>query len=178
VVVIVLATDGQPNDCGSNVGNVSAVAAQGASGSPKILTFVIGVGSSLSNLDQIAQSGGTGKAFIVDTTGNVGQQFIDALNAIRGAALACEYLIPQPEGGVIDPKKVNVQYTPGSGGAPEIWPKYDNEATCPPNGDGWYYDNDASPSKVILCPGTCAKVKQDSKGQIDVLFGCQTKPPA
>jgi len=55
---------------------------------------VIGVGSALSNLNQIAQAGGTNSAFIVDTNGNVGQQFIEALNAIRGAALACEYLIP------------------------------------------------------------------------------------
>lgn len=178
VVVIVLATDGQPNDCGSSVSGAAAVAQQGASGSPKVLTFVIGVGSALSNLNAIAAAGGTKTAFIVDTTGNVNQQFIDALNAIRGAALACEYLIPTPEGGVVDPKKVNVQYTPGTGGAPEVWSKYDNEAACPPSGDGWYYDNDLSPTKILLCPGTCTKVKLDANGQVDVLFGCGTKGPA
>lgn len=176
VVVIVLATDGQPNDCGSSVGGVSGVAQQGANGSPKILTFVIGVGSALSNLNQIAQAGGTNSAFIVDTTGNVGQQFIDALNAIRGAALACEYLIPKPEAGTVDPSKVNVTFTP-DGGQPETWPKYANAAACPPTGNGWYYDNDTSPTKILLCPGTCSMVK-NTKGQVDVLFGCATQGPA
>ncbi|MBK8999151.1 MAG: VWA domain-containing protein [Myxococcales bacterium] len=176
VVVIVLATDGQPNDCSSSVGGVSGIAQQGVNGSPKILTFVIGVGSALSNLNQIAQAGGTNSAFIVDTSGNVGQQFIDALNAIRGAALACEYLIPKPQTGTVDPTKVNVTFTP-DGGQPETWPKYANEAACPPTGNGWYYDNDISPTKILLCPGTCSMVK-NTKGQVDVLFGCATKGPA
>ena len=176
VVVIVLATDGQPNDCNSSVGGVSNVAQQGANGSPKILTFVIGVGSSLSNLNAIAQAGGTKSAFIVDTAGNVGQQFIDALNAIRGAALACEYLIPTPEAGVVNPAKVNVKFTP-EGGQEETWPKYANAAACPPTGNGWYYDNDASPTKILLCPSTCSMVK-NTKGKVDVLFGCDTLPPA
>lgn len=176
VVVIVLATDGQPNDCNSSVGGVSGIAQQGVNGSPKILTFVIGVGSALSNLNQIAQAGGTNSAFIVDTSGNVGQQFIDALNAIRGAALACEYLIPKPQTGTVDPTKVNVTFTP-DGGQPETWPKYANEAACPPTGNGWYYDNDVAPTKILLCPGTCSMVK-NTKGQVDVLFGCATKGPA
>lgn len=176
VVVIVLATDGQPNDCSSNVGNVSNVAQQGAQGTPKILTFVIGVGSALTNLNAIASAGGTNTAFIVDTNGNVGQQFIDALNAIRGAALACEYIIPTPSTGSIDPGKVNVVFTP-DGGQKETWPKYANEAACPPTGNGWYYDNDAAPTKILLCPGTCSMVK-NTKGQVDVLFGCATQGPA
>jgi Mg-chelatase subunit ChlD len=176
VVVIVLATDGQPNNCSSSVSGVSNIAQQGANGTPKVLTFVIGVGSALSNLNQIAQAGGTKSAFIVDTTGNVGQQFIDALNAIRGAALACEYLIPTPEAGTVDPLKVNVTFTP-DGGQPETWPKYANQAACPPTGSGWYYDNDTSPTKILLCPGTCSMVK-NTKGQVDVLFGCATQGPS
>ena len=176
VVVIVLATDGQPNDCSSSVGGVSSIAQQGVNGTPKVLTFVIGVGSALSNLNQIAQAGGTGTAFIVDTGGNVGQQFIDALNKIRGAALACEYLIPTPEGGTIDPEKVNVTFTP-DGGQPEQWPKYANQAACPAAGNGWYYDNDKSPTKILLCPSTCSMVK-NTKGQVDVLFGCATQKPS
>ena len=176
VVVIVLATDGQPNDCSSSVGAASGIAQQGVNGSPKILTFVIGVGSALSNLNQIAQAGGTNAAFIVDTSGNVGQQFIDALNKIRGAALACEYLIPTPEGGVVDHQKVNVTFTP-LGGQPETWPKYANQAACPAAGNGWYYDNDAAPTKILLCPSTCSMVK-NTKGQVDVLFGCATQGPS
>lgn len=106
----------------------------------------------------------------------MGQQFIDALNKIRGAALACEYLIPTPEGGTIDPEKVNVTFTP-EGGQPEQWPKYASQAACPATGNGWYYDNDTSPTKILLCPSTCSMVK-NTKGQVDVLFGCATQKPS
>ncbi len=44
-------------------------------------------------------AGGTGSAFIVDTSMNVSQQFLAALNKIRGAALGCQYKIPVPQGG-------------------------------------------------------------------------------
>ena len=50
----------------------------------------------------------TGSAFVVDTTQNVNQQFLDALNKIRGAALGCSYLIPLPDGGTPDFAAVNV----------------------------------------------------------------------
>ncbi len=81
--VVVLATDGDPNDCSSDVPGVSAIAASGFSGTPSIQTFVIGVGSSLTSLNAIAQAGGTSQAIIVDTSNNPTQQFIDALNTIR-----------------------------------------------------------------------------------------------
>ncbi len=174
--VVVLATDGIPNDCASTVDKVAQVALSGASDNPKILTFVIGVGSNLTALNQIAQAGGTGNAFLVDTAGNVTQQFIDALNAIRGGAIACEYLIPTPEGGTIDFGKVNVQYTPGTGDK-EFFPKVENKAACPPSGDGWYYDNPANPTKVILCQSTCDKIEADGQAEIGVAFGCTTIVP-
>jgi len=178
VVVIVLATDGLPNDCSSSVGGVATLAQNAANQNPAILTFVIGVGSALTNLNQIAVSGGTKQAFIVDTSQDVKKQFIDALNAIRGAVVACEYIIPKPEAGVIDKGKVNVQYTPGGVGTPNLLPKVANAGACPANGDGWYYDDDNAPTKVILCPSTCATVKQDPNARVDVLFGCTTKGPA
>ena len=43
---------------------------------------------------------------------------------------------------------------------------------------GWYYDNDAAPTKVMLCPAACdlanTTVGVDKPGRIDVLFGCKT----
>ena len=63
------------------------------------------------------------------------------------------------------------------GGQPETWPKYANQAACPAAGNGWYYDNDAAPTKILLCPSTCSMVK-NTKGQVDVLFGCATQGPS
>jgi hypothetical protein len=59
-----------------------------------------------------------------------------------------------------------------------IWPKVSDQSACPPSGDGWYYDNPAAPTKILLCPSTCTLVKQDSSAEVSVLFGCKSVGPA
>ena len=174
VVIDVLATDGDPTECDINLNHINAIAAAGLSGTPKVLTFVIGVGTSLSALNGTAAAGGTGQAFIVDTNQNVNQQFLDALNKIRGAAHSCTYLIPVPTKGNPDFNSVNVQYTPGDGGPVVVLPKVTGKNSCPPGGDAWFYDNNAAPKQILLCDATCTKAAADTKGQIDILLGCAT----
>ena len=174
VVIVILATDGDPTACDTSIPNIATIAAGGASGTPKVLTFVIGVGTSQANMDQIAVGGGTTAAFMVNTSGNVGQQFLDALNVIRGTALGCVYKLPSPDGGTPDFDKVNVQYTPNGTGTPQMFPRVDGLASCPPSGDAWYYDNASAPTQINLCPSTCNKVKADTTGLVDVLLGCKT----
>src|SRR5690606_13133461 len=94
-VIVVLATDGEPSGCsGNSMSNIRTVAADYAA--QGIKTFVIGIGNQTGNLNEIAAAGGTGQAIMV-TGSNAKQEFIDAMNAIRGVALACEYEIPPPE---------------------------------------------------------------------------------
>ena len=175
VVITILATDGDPTACSpQDIPGIAAIAATGVSGTPKVLTFVIGVGSSLTNLNAIAQGGGTTSAFLVDTGGNVQQQFLDALNVIRGTALGCVYKLPSPDGGTPDYDKVNVQYTPNGTGTPTMFPRVDGLASCPGSGDAWYYDNPSAPTQILLCPSTCNTVKADTTGLVDVLLGCKT----
>jgi hypothetical protein len=176
VTVVIFATDGEPeSNCDDNLADIDAVAAHGAGGTPKILTFVIGVGTSLTNLNGIAQAGGTGQAYLVDTGGNAQQQFLDALNKIRGQALGCVYTIPLPAaGGQIDYGKVNVQYTPGDGSPPITLPKVADKSSCPAGGDAWYYDNDAAPTQIVLCDTSCTKIAGDAKASIDIVTGCAT----
>src|SRR5262249_54229158 len=64
-VAVIFATDGDPQECDTNLANIDAIAAAGFNGTPKIPTFVIGVGSSLSNLNGIAAAGGSMAAFLV-----------------------------------------------------------------------------------------------------------------
>jgi hypothetical protein len=174
VVVAVLATDGEPTECDTTLSDIDAIAATGVSGTPKVLTFVIGVGSALSNLDGIAAAGGTGSAFQVDTGGNTNQEFLDAMNAIRHSAIGCQYAIPAPATGTLNYTEVNVTYTPGGGGATVTFPNVTNMAACPASGDGWYYDNDSAPTQIILCGSTCTMVEGDSGGEVDVALGCST----
>jgi hypothetical protein len=176
VTVVVFATDGEPqSSCDDNLADIDGVAAAGASSAQKILTFVIGVGTSLSNLDGMAQAGGTGQAYLVDTGANAQQQFLDALNKIRGQALGCVYAIPLPEAGVaIDPGMVNVRYTPGDGSAPVTLPKVSGAGACPPSGDAWYYDDAAAPTKIVLCDTSCKRISGDATATVDIVTGCAT----
>jgi hypothetical protein len=174
VAVAVFATDGEPSGCDEDLNHINAIAAAGANANPPVLTFVIGVGQSLSALNGIAAAGGTGQAFLVDANQDAGQQFLDAMNAIRGAALACSYQIPVPMSGTPDYNTVNVQYTPGGGGAPVVIPKVESKAACPASGLAWYYDNNASPTQIILCDAACGQISADTTGEIDILLGCET----
>ncbi len=171
-VVAVLATDGQPTECSPTaIPSIAAIAAAGASGTPKVLTFVIGVGSSLSNLNAIAVGGGSKQAFVVDQGGNVVQQFEAALQAIQGQAIGCAYGIPQPAAGqTLDVKKLNVQVT--LGGVQTILTYGDSAATCDPAKGGWYFDDPAAPTKILLCPATCTAVTGKADALVDVLLGC------
>jgi hypothetical protein len=174
VVAVVLATDGEPTECTpQDIFSIAGIAQKGLNGNPSVKTFVIGVGSSLANLNAIAASGGSGSAFLVDTNQNVVQQLTAALAAIQQQALGCEYAIPQPQMGNLDFTKVNVQYTPG-GGMPVLLGNVANAAACDPQSGGWYYDNPANPTKIMLCPATCSTVQVDPSGEIEILLGCDT----
>ncbi len=170
-VIVVFATDGDPTECTpQDIPSIAGIAATGASAGIK--TFVIGVGPSLGSLNQIAAGGGTGSAFIVDTNANVVQQFEAALSSIQKNALGCEYTIPQPAMGMLDFGKINVQYTPGVPPA-QVLPNVATALDCT-NAGGWYYDNDAAPTKILFCPSTCTTVKADPNGKVDILLGCDT----
>ncbi|MEO7330799.1 MAG: hypothetical protein ABI193_19645 [Minicystis sp.] len=84
--------------------------------------------------------------------------------------LACELTMPVPSGGgAIDPANVAMTFTPSNAAAQGL-PHVMNAASC--NGDGWYYDNNAAPTKLLLCPTTCTTVKADPGGKLDILVGC------
>jgi hypothetical protein len=175
VVIVVLATDGDPTSCQTDLGVINGIAAAGVSGSPSILTFVIGVGGSVGALNGIAAAGGTQQAFMIDQDPNVEQAFLDALNAIQGQVLPCSYAIPAPAPGeMINFAQVNVTYTPGGGGMPETIPKVNSAADCPAGEKAWYYDNNANPTQIMLCPGACTIISQDTAGSVDIVLGCDT----
>lgn len=68
-VSVVLATDGEPSECTPmSVSEIASdIAAPGAKGKPRVLTFVVGVGD-LGALDAIAKAGGTEHAYLATGT--------------------------------------------------------------------------------------------------------------
>lgn len=186
-VVTVLATDGMPTECEpQDIPSIAGIAQAGKEGAPGILTFVIGVFSNTDlgaqqNLDQIAQEGGTGSAFFITDDQDVTQAFLDALRAIQGQTLSCEYQMPEPpDGNALDYDKVNVEYTPAGQSAPATVFYVGEAADCDAALGGWYYDQDPAagqvPTKMLMCPATCDELKSIG-GKIDIQIGCQTIVP-
>lgn len=105
--------------------------------------------------------------------------FFDAIASAvaKTAKLSCDLALPVPPlgAGALDPSAVNVRITNAMGST--LIPKVANAGACGTT-LGWYYDSDATPTKVILCPAACdaanAAVGVDKPGKIDVLFGCKT----
>ncbi len=167
-VVVVLVTDGDPNDCSSNVASVSAIASAKAKTIP---TYVIGVGN-ITALNAIAIAGGTKSAVIVDGTNptKTKTDMQKALDDIRNS-LTCELKIPTPPNGqTFDKNKVNVVHTQDS-----VRTEYTYDQTCAkPN--AWRYDNPTTPTKIEICPATCDALKkvQAKSSKIDIEFGCET----
>lgn len=183
-IAIVLATDGEPTDCDFSIppkdqtGQIVSVAKAGlAAGVP---TYVIGVfesgsssGTAKSSCDKWASAGGTKKAYIVDADPNLSANLKKALDEIRTTAVGCEYKLPTPTNGkALDPGKVNVTHTSGTGVEnPLVY--VSDAAACTPN--AWYYDNPAAPKKILLCPALCDVVKPDQAGKVSISVGCATR---
>ncbi len=191
-VAVVLVTDGlpggflpgfPPSECApSDIAGIAAIAggAQGATGAPPVLTFVIGVfapgaaaTTAQTNLNMLAKAGGTDTAVIIDTGQNVTGLLQSALMKVQSKAIACEYNIP---GTGVDFGKVNVSFT-GSGTTKSVGHVPNNDpAGCPATG-GWYYDKDPSqgtPTSIKACPASCTLFQTDVNGQVNIALGCPT----
>jgi hypothetical protein len=181
-LALVLASDGLPGNCTRNdIPSIAMDLNAAFMATSSIPTYVIGVFSRTEvataqpQLDQLAMGGGTTSAFILTATDDLNMRLLDALNTIRGAALACEYTIPTPAKGDLDFSKVNVRYT--STGGPENIPYVERMDRCDPMRGGWYYDVHPSmgkPSRVMVCPATCARFKTEKSSQVELVFGCAT----
>ncbi len=170
-VAVVLATDGVPTECDPQaIDQIAALAAAAANATPPVRTFVIGIGN-VAGMNEIALAGGTDGAFVINV-GNAGDEFLDALNEIRGSLLACDFAMPVPDMGEADPNLVNVELTP-DGGTPTTIPRVPSAADCTAAG-GWYYDDPANPSRIILCPASCDEVKSLNMATIKIVLGCKT----
>lgn len=183
VVSVVLATDGMPTACSPiDIPGISALAT--AARAEAINTYVIGVLSSEdltkggdANLHQISKAGNGAAAFVIDSSkADVTKSFLDALAKIRGAKVACEYLLPSGAGA--DYSKVNVVAT--RGGASSTVPYVGSAAGCDPVKGGWYYDvapTMGKPKKILTCEATCRALTVDVTTKVDIQVGCATVVP-
>jgi hypothetical protein len=174
-LVILMVTDGVPDECDDEGNTIEAAAAEAAAVAAEIPTYVIGVGDSLDNLNAIAEAGGTSAAILVsiDDPAKTQADITTAINQIRGKEIACNISLPVPTGGdMIDPFKVNVSFTPSTG-VPEVL-TYDQSCAA----GGWRYDDPVNPTAIVLCETTCGAVTADQATELNIILGCATAVPA
>lgn len=167
-VAVVLVTDGIPDSycAGNSVPEVRELAARDADVIP---TYVIGVGRRLSDLNSIAEGGGTKQAIIIDDAdgAQIQRDLLGAIQNVNRLATPCDYDVPAaPKGQQLDFSKINVVLTK-TGGEPEA---LTHDPDC--DGAGWKFD-DAN-RKVVLCKASC-EAANAAPARVDLLFGCATK---
>lgn len=133
--------------------------------------------SGLTYTELVRRTGGV-RAQICAGSAAWGPFFSDVATAVeRTSRIDCSIPIPDPPMGMFFQRdRINVFLTEG-GGASERIGKVPSAADCDDRG-GWYYDDEAMPASVELCPSTCMRVQLDAgvTRVIDVQFGCQTIP--
>ena len=179
-VVTVLATDGLPTECTpQEFPDITQLAADANSGGAPVRTFVIGVfGASdlgadgRDNLDALARAGGSNEAFVISTGGDVGQDFLDALNEIRDSAVSCEFQLDAEA--ALDLGLVNLRMSDPSGATIDL-SNVGDVASCG-NDQGWYYVNDAGgvPRQISVCPRTCDEFRTEGI-TAELEIGCSTR---
>ncbi len=117
------------------------------------------------------------RAHICDGPTAWGPFFDSVASAVEHTArLSCDIAIPPPPAGtVLDPARINVWF---NGATRSLVGKVADAAACGPTG-GWYYDNDANPMRVLLCPASCTRAQTELRGAghgVEVQFGCSTIP--
>lgn len=170
---VALVTDGQASGCETDNATIAALASA-AFAANGTRTYAIGLtGALVEDLDAIAEAGGTEKAIFVADGADAQQALLDALAAIRGSVLDCDLPMPEPQAGMkVDPTKVNVNLTNGAG-VKSTLAQVPDQAACG-SLSGWYYDNPAMPTRIVLCPATCMAVSTDALAMLQILLGCST----
>lgn len=88
--------------------------------------------------------------------------------------LGCELTYPKAE--AADPTRLVVRYTPANQpGVPLT--QVTDASKCGTVPDGWHYDDNAAPSKIILCSTTCSTANSSPGSKIEALVGCKAPVP-
>lgn len=89
-----------------------------------------------------------------------------AKDVVASTPIACDFPIPIPQMGTIDPNTIEVDYKIGGLDPAKALHQVVDLAACEP--DAFYIADDF----VHLCPSACAEVQADTKARLDVRYGC------
>jgi hypothetical protein len=136
--------------------------------STKVCSTAVAPGSNYQNLSKL--TGG-----IVDSVCKTDYSgVLDNLAKGITDKLGCQLGVPMAA--TADPTKVVVQEAPMTG-APKTLTQVTDVSKCGTIKDGWYYDDNAKPTQIMLCPDTCTEANMTAGTKIEALVGCAAPPP-
>lgn len=92
-----------------------------------------------------------------------------AQGVVTGSTLSCDFAVPPPpQGKTFILTTAQLEYTPGSGGAPQYFKQVADQSQCA--ADSFYI----SSGRVYLCPSTCTAVQADTAAKIELLLDCNS----
>jgi len=176
--VVVLVTDGYPEgswsypyECRSPDSDYFVTKAESAYKDYGVLTYTVNVVGGDETLMQAIATAGHGEYFYVSDA-NAKDELTDALNQIRENSVSCDLLLDATMG--IDPDEVQLSFTDG-GGTTSQFTQVTSASECGTLDSSWHFDDNVNPTKVVLCPETCARVRSDIDSKLELVVGCPTE---
>jgi hypothetical protein len=95
-----------------------------------------------------------------------------AQGVIERSSASCEYALPDPEGGTINPANIVATYHPSGVGQSDVSLTRVSAADQCGSAQGFYLDDNTTPTRLFLCSQACTLVQADDAARIDIDFGC------
>lgn len=166
VVLFVTMTPFLGDDCGVGLPDALQVAQARFNDPVSVPTWVLGLES---NLDSLAEAGGSGKALLAQSPqyDAPGQRLIEMRDALRPIdAPSCR--IALPDGDPIDLGRSRLRFTLRDGSLQTI-ARVAGPADCDAAGGG-FYQRAESEATVVVCAGSCSTLRDVDK--VDLLTEC------
>jgi hypothetical protein len=169
-IVLVLTSD--ITTCDAQVfTSVNSLAGQASSAlvSFKIKTWVISVGLVGALYDPIARAGGTNGVITVPVGDDVA--LTQAITAIKTNYFSCSFPLPPPS--LFDKAHPKVELKNAVGAVVSTFTQVNDAGSCLPASTAhFYYDDNAQPTKLVLCPATCSAVRANIGYAIKITLSC------
>ena len=173
--VVLVVTDGFPTECEpGDLAGIAAIVRSAHEPPLGVKTHVLGVnlGDAATNLDPIAEAGGTEAAMRVSARAEPAEAIYQAMRSALRTPIDCQWLLPSTPAGASQPlDKTQITFRGPGAPEPQRIPYVESRSGC--DGDsaqGWFVQRalEHSTQFVVLCPRSCAEVQSAEEVKITI----------